>query len=143
MTDHPKLGALAIVVRGAQVLLVQRSKHPDAGLWGFPGGHVELGETALEAAARELLEETSVIAQPRAYLDNVDVIERDADGQVRFHYLLAGVICDYISGTPAAGDDALDAAWVSFEDIDAGRIACSRNVGRVAQAARAAQTKGP
>ena len=62
MTRRPLLGAIAVVVQDGHVLLARRRKEPDAGLWGYPGGHVELGETALAAAARELLEETGVTA---------------------------------------------------------------------------------
>ena len=71
---RPKLGALAVVVRGKDVLLVQRAKEPDLGLWGYPGGHFEFGETALVAAVRELHEETGVIAEAHSYLTQVDVI---------------------------------------------------------------------
>ncbi|OWJ87584.1 NUDIX domain-containing protein, partial [Paracoccus yeei] len=54
---RPVLAALAVLIdhdpdHGPRVLLVQRRNPPDAGLWGFPGGHVEPGETALAAAAR-------------------------------------------------------------------------------------------
>ena len=127
----PRLAALAVTLDGnaAHVLLVQRRNPPDAGLWGFPGGHVEPGETALDAAARELAEETGVIARPRAYLDNIDVIERGADGALRFHFLLAAVLCDYVSGQPVAADDALDAAWVPVADVLAGRLPLSTRVG--------------
>ena len=85
VTEAPKVAALAVTVRADQVLLVKRKNEPDAGLWGFPGGHVELGETALFAAARELREETSVIGRPLQYLTNVDVIVRDECGFVTFH----------------------------------------------------------
>ena len=50
MEVFPRLGAIAVLVRKGHVLLAQRTKMPDAGLWGFPGGHVEPGETAMEAA---------------------------------------------------------------------------------------------
>ncbi|WP_226783212.1 NUDIX hydrolase [Oceaniglobus trochenteri] len=119
MPDHPRLAALAVVLRNDSVLLVQRRNAPDAGLWGFPGGHVELGETALAAAERELHEETGVIARARRYLDNVDVIQRDEAGRIQFHFLLAAVLCDHVAGEPVAADDALAAAWVPLEGLHA------------------------
>lgn len=118
-----------MVIRHRTVLLVQRSKSPDAGLWGFPGGHVEFGESALDAAARELQEETGVSATPVEYLTNVDVLHRDTSGQITVHYLLAAVLCDYQSGTPVAADDAADAAWVPLDEV---RNAALRMSDRVA-----------
>lgn len=131
MPDFPRLAALAVLIRGGHVLLVQRKNPPDAGLWGFPGGHVEPGETALDAAARELAEETGVIATPRAYLDNIDVILRDPDGGLRFHFLLAAVVCDHVSGDPVAADDALAADWVAVQDVLAGRLPLSASVAQL------------
>ncbi|WP_424974885.1 NUDIX hydrolase [Dinoroseobacter sp. S124A] len=131
MTPNPTLAALAVVLRGDEVLLVQRRNPPDAGLWGFPGGHVELGETALEAAVRELAEETRVTATADRYLTNVDVITRCPEGTVEFHFLLAAVLCTYVSGTPQADDDARDAAWWPVSDILAGHLPCSDRVALV------------
>ncbi|AUH32476.1 NUDIX hydrolase [Paracoccus tegillarcae] len=124
----PKLAALAVTLVDDQVLLVRRRNPPDAGLWGFPGGHVEPGETALAAAIRELAEETGVIARAVGYLDNVDVIIRDPSGGLSHHFLLAAVFCDYVSGDPVAGDDALEAAWIAVTDVLAGRVAISASV---------------
>lgn len=135
----PRLAALAVTLRGGRddrrVLLVQRRNPPDAGMWGFPGGHVEPGETALAAAARELFEETGVIAKPHAYIDNIDVIERGPEGALSFHFLLAAVLCDYVSGQPHAADDALDAAWVPIADVLSGRLPQSASVADVLQKA--------
>ena len=128
MSGFPRLAALAVLIKGGRVLLVQRKNPPDAGLWGFPGGHVEPGETALDAAARELAEETGVIAAPLVYLDNIDVILRDPDGGLRFHFLLAAVLCDHISGDPVAADDALAADWIAVEDVLAQRLPLSASV---------------
>ena len=113
---QPKLGAIAVVHHENQFLLVKRRKEPNANTWGFPGGHVELGETALEAAVRELAEETGVLGTAERYLTNIDVISRDGDGAIRFHYLLAVVICRYQSGTPQAADDVSEAGWFSLEE---------------------------
>lgn len=113
--SRPKLGAIAVVAHEGRVLLVKRRNEPNANTWGFPGGHVELGETALAAAARELSEETSVIGAPVDYITNVDAITHAADGAVLFHYLLAVVRCTYISGAPMAADDVSDAGWYTPE----------------------------
>ncbi len=114
--SHPKLGAIAVVWHEERLLLVKRKKDPNANTWGFPGGHVELGETALQAAARELAEETGVIGTPLRYLTNVDAITLGRDGAVQFHYLLAAVLCQYESGTPQAADDASDAGWFTLQE---------------------------
>lgn len=135
MTDVPRLAALAVVVKEDRVLLVKRRNEPDAGLWGFPGGHVDLGETATEAAVRELREETGIVAHPIRYLTNVDVIVRDDADAVRFHFLLAAVLCEYVSGTQVAQDDVSDAQWHLFDDILNGKIQCSQHVDDVAKLA--------
>ena len=117
------------------MLLVRRRNEPDAGLWGFPGGHVELGETAMAAAARELHEETGVFARPNRYLTNVDVIERRADGSIRFHFLLAAVLCDYLSGDPTPDDDVSEAQWLPVADVLRGNVECSARVDTVLEIA--------
>ena len=131
MMKAPKVAALAVTVCADQVLLVRRKNEPDAGLWGFPGGHVDLGETGLFAAARELREETSVIGRPLQYLTNLDVIVRDEHGSIKFHFLLAVVLCEYISGEPKADDDVSEAAWVAVDDVLFGKLRCSEHVGDV------------
>lgn len=128
MLKFPTLAAIAIVLRDKEVLLVRRKNEPDIGLWGFPGGHVEPGETTLVAASRELFEETGIIAKPIKYLTNVDVIEHDVQGEILFHFLLAAVECSYISGIPKAADDAAEARWFAIDDVFENRIETSKNV---------------
>jgi len=57
--------AAACVVQDGQVLLQRRS---DDGSWGFPGGAIELGESAEEAALREVAEETGLQVRVDALL---------------------------------------------------------------------------
>lgn len=116
---HPLPGVLAMVVRDGRVLLVQRGQEPDRGKWGFPGGLVELGETAADAALRELAEETGIAAEAGPVLDVFDVITRDASGRVRFHYLLAAVACRWLDGEGAAADDAAAVGWFTPAEIAA------------------------
>ncbi len=135
---RPVLGAIAVVVREGQVLLVRRKKEPDAGKWGFPGGHVEPGETALAAAARELAEETSVKATPLRYLTNLDIITHDDAGHLHFHYLLAVVLCHYAAGEPVADDDVSDAGWFDIDDIST--LSTSADVMKIATMAISGMT---
>ncbi len=128
MSQPPLLGAIAVVIHDGKVLLAKRKKQPDAGMWGFPGGHVEWGETALAAAARELHEETGVLANPVEYLTNYDLLRTDEHGQVTTHYLLVGVACTYVSGTPIAADDVSDAQWFSIDEIRANTLPMSARV---------------
>lgn len=127
--SRPKLGAIAVVHHQGRILLVKRKNEPNANTWGFPGGHVELGETALAAAARELAEETGVIGTPLDYLTNIDAITRDATGAVAFHYLLAVVACRYERGTPQASDDVSDAGW--FHPHEAQELHQSPNLQKI------------
>ncbi|MEM9045496.1 MAG: NUDIX hydrolase [Pseudomonadota bacterium] len=135
MSNHPKLAALAVVIRKDQALLVKRVNEPDAGLWGLPGGHIDRGETALDAAVRELKEETCVVARPVRYLTNVDLIVCDGE-KVQHHFLLAAVLCEFLSGEPRPRDDVSYAKWWPIVDVIGGKIACSEQVDQVVDLAR-------
>ncbi|MFC3118984.1 NUDIX domain-containing protein [Jhaorihella thermophila] len=92
---------------------------------------MEPGETAMQAAARELAEETGVIARPVEYLTNVDVLRHDGSGRLVAHYLLAAVLCDYRRGAPVAADDVTDAAWFDVKTVRARELPMSANVAEV------------
>lgn len=103
------------------VLLVRRGQPPLAGEWCLPGGVVELGETLAQAVARELQEETGLTVESLGVLDGLDKIERDASGQVQYHYVLVAIHCRWIGGALRASSDAQDALWVPAQDLFAGR----------------------
>jgi 8-oxo-dGTP diphosphatase len=115
--ERPVVGVLAVVVRDGRALVVRRSNPPLAGRWGFPGGVLELGETVVEGAMRELFEETGVVAEPAGTLTVLDSIQREQDGRVRYHYALVAVRGIWQSGEGVAGDDADAVAWFSRADI--------------------------
>jgi ADP-ribose pyrophosphatase YjhB (NUDIX family) len=50
---NPRVVTAVIVENGGRVLLQQRAIEPRAGYWTFPGGFLEIGETAEEGAVRE------------------------------------------------------------------------------------------
>lgn len=53
-----------VVYADGKVLLLQRNNEPAAGAWGFPGGYIDWDETLIEAATRELREETGLTPGP-------------------------------------------------------------------------------
>ncbi len=99
------------------VLLVRRGKPPAMGSWSLPGGAQELGETAEEAARRELAEETGLSAGPLVLAANVDSIHRDSDGRVQFHYTILDFAALWQGGDPVAGGDVTEAAFAPLDDL--------------------------
>jgi len=125
----PIVGVLALVPRGDSVLLARRANPPDQGLWGFPGGRLELGETLAEGAARELREETGVIAEFDRALDVFEMIRPGTEGAGMVHFVLVAMAGRYVSGEPQAADDALAVAWMSRKMI--ARVPCSSETARL------------
>jgi ADP-ribose pyrophosphatase len=116
--DHPRLAVGAVVFKDDRVLLVRRGQPPAEDLWAIPGGSVEIGETLQAAAEREIREETGICIRAAEPIYTFDVIERDKKGRIRFHYVIVDVSAEYVSGELKAGDDAIDARWVSADEMN-------------------------
>lgn len=85
----------ALIFRRGKVLLAQRGESGDqAGLWEFPGGKVEAGETQPQALRRELNEELAIDAHIDSYLATES---REVAGR-RIH--LHGWLVSDFSGEP-------------------------------------------
>ncbi|MGL4723522.1 MAG: pyrimidine (deoxy)nucleoside triphosphate diphosphatase [Scandinavium sp.] len=70
----------AILEKNGFILLAQRPPHADqAGMWEFPGGKVEAGETQPEALIRELREELGIEALPAEYVASH---QREVSGRI-------------------------------------------------------------
>ena len=109
--------ASACVWRGDDVLLVERGKALGQGMWSLPGGKLEMGEAPVEAAARELLEETNVRADLQQHVGDFSV---DA-GEVR--YVISCFTGHFLAGEATAMSDARSVAWVNWQQISAFRLA--------------------
>jgi len=111
---NPSVGAAVLIHDDAgRVLLVRRG--PEAtrpGLWSVPAGFVDYGEEVREAAARELFEETSLVAEIGEVIHVASNFHDPAKLTVGVWFL--GTIT---GGTLAAGDDADDAGWFSLDAL--------------------------
>lgn len=118
LTQWPRAAASAAVFRDGMVLLAQRAKPPLAGIWSLPGGHIEPGEKALDAAIRELREETGIEADIKGIVDVKDVILHHDDGSLRAHYVISAFYGVWLSGEAQPQSDAREVEWVSLAALN-------------------------
>jgi ADP-ribose pyrophosphatase YjhB (NUDIX family) len=116
--QRPIVGVGAVVWRGDRVLLIQRGKPPRAGEWSLPGGVQELGESVLEAARREVLEEAGLELARVELLTVVDSIGRDEEGRVRWHFTLIDVWAEAAPGQARPGSDATAVGWFTMDELE-------------------------
>ena len=113
---HPQAGASVVVFRGDAVLLVQRGKRPYEGFWSLPGGEIQWGETAADAARRELKEETGLLALALTLGDVADRILKDGTGTVTAHYTIVVFATREVEGVLAPASDAAAAGFFGPEE---------------------------
>jgi ADP-ribose pyrophosphatase YjhB (NUDIX family) len=115
---RPVVGVGAVIVRDGRALVVRRGHEPRKGEWSLPGGAVELGEPLEDAVRREMKEETGLDVEVGAILEVFDRIHRDADGRIRYHFVIVDYACTSSEGDAVAGSDAEAVAWITEDEID-------------------------
>lgn len=97
------------------MLLVRRGRAPAKGLYAFPGGRVEAGETREQAVIREALEETGAQLANVAHVVDLEI---PAENDDRIEFVLSVHSASYAGGTVVAGDDADAAVWVTVDEME-------------------------
>ncbi len=114
---YPHVAVGAFVFKNERILLVKRGRPPAKGVWAIPGGNIQLGETLQEATEREVREETGLVIKAGDPVFTFDVIDRDESGRIRYHYVIVDLLAEHIDGNLQPGDDALEARWVSPQEM--------------------------
>ena len=96
----------------SRLLVIRRGKPPSAGSWSVPGGRCLPGESAAAACVREVAEETGLRVEVLRFAGRVE--RATADGG---SYLIDDFVCRLLGGSLAAGDDAVDARWVTRDEL--------------------------
>jgi 8-oxo-dGTP diphosphatase len=116
------------------VLLVRRSKPPYG--WALPGGYVSVGETAEEAARREVMEETGVATEDGATQIH---LYSEVDRDPRRHgasQLMAARVNGACAAAAHSGDDAQDVEAFAIDDALAMQLTLGAHEMLVAYAAQ-------
>lgn len=97
-----------------KVLLIQRGNEPYKGCWAFPGGFMNMEETAEECAVRELKEETGLTVTRIQQIGAYSKVDRDPRGRtISIAYLAIVDAPTAVSGM----DDAAKAAWFPLSSL--------------------------
>lgn len=98
-----------------KVLLIQRGNEPFKDKWAFPGGFIEMNEKLLDAAARELREETGLENVALRQFGTYGDPGRDPRGR-NISVIFYG-FTDQNNTRVAAADDAANARWFALNEI--------------------------
>ena len=107
--QDPKLAAACIVSHEDSIILVKRAIEPHIGKWSFPSGYVNRGEDVAEAAVREVVEETFVVARINWLIGLYSEVGRAV--------VLAVYDATQVGGTIGAGDETSDARMFNVGDL--------------------------
>jgi 8-oxo-dGTP diphosphatase len=114
---RPYVAVSAAIFRDGRVLIVRRAHPPAAGLYTLPGGVVELGETLVEAAVREVREETGLEIEPLMLAGYREAISRDADGRVERHFVILPFAARWLASEVRLNEELAEAHWLNPSEL--------------------------
>jgi 8-oxo-dGTP diphosphatase len=129
--SHPQLAVSAAIFRDDRILLVRRARSPGKGLYSFPGGRVEFGESLHTALHREVDEETGLKIEIIGLAGWREVLPGTTGGG---HYLIMSFASRWIGNEPVLNDEHDDFKWLAPDAID--DLGVTEGLQEVIQAAR-------
>jgi ADP-ribose pyrophosphatase YjhB (NUDIX family) len=133
--ENPKIVVGSVVLHEGKVLLCRRAIEPRKGFWTVPAGYMELGETPVEGACREAMEEACAAIAPGPLLAIYTVKHLS---QVQMIYLAS-----LPGGTFAPGPESLETQLFAFDALPVDEIAFPTVHWMLADAQRALAGAGP
>ncbi|WP_062109882.1 NUDIX hydrolase [Bacillus niameyensis] len=103
---------LCFIRKGNQLLLLNRKKNPNMGLWNGVGGKIERNETPIEGILRETLEETGISLSKVDHAG--DVIWESSSGNSGMYVFIADLPVDVAVQTPIQTDEGI----LDWKEID-------------------------
>ncbi|MEM3578403.1 MAG: NUDIX hydrolase [Candidatus Bathyarchaeia archaeon] len=115
---QPVVGVGAVIIQNRKILLEKRKSEPGRGKWSIPGGLVELGESVSQTVVREVAEETGLEVCEPELIDIVDNVVRDANGEVKYHFVIIDFFVKLKGGELKAQSDAEELCWVQLSEVE-------------------------
>ncbi len=100
-----------------EMLMIKRSDNDN---WAFPGGVIDLGESMVDAAVRETLEETGIDCEITGivgiYTDPKHVLLYTSNGEVRQEFSIV-LTARPLGGEPTPSSESTEVHWVSRDEV--------------------------
>lgn len=113
MPTFQRCAGAVVLDNAGRLLMVRRGHDPGRGLWTIPGGRCLDNESAENACAREVEEETGLLVRVGVELGQTQLGARDD-----VVYDITDFRCEVVGGALRAGDDADEVGWVARMDFD-------------------------
>lgn len=110
VSQRPQLAVSAGIFRDGKILLVRRAREPSRGIYTFPGGRVEFGESLVEALAREVREETGLVIEILGLTGFREALPGKTGGHG--HFVILPFAARWVANEVLLNDELDDAKWL-------------------------------